>query len=265
MVFGMNCNSINQTIDRTLQVLSLFTIDRPEWGVTEISEALNFYKSTVYNILATLEARGFVLKDPVTEKYRLGIKFLELGSVVLQQLDLKRIAHPYMEKLSKEFNETVHLGVLVDGEVLSIELQESSRSLRPVIYVGKRAPLHCTAVGKAIMAHLSEDEISEVIAAHGLKRFTPNTITDPAELSIEFERIRAMGYALDNMEHEEGVRCVAAPIRDLSGRVIASMSVSGPAYRVNEQNQEEIARRVKQYCEQISVEMGYRCGRGAEK
>lgn len=249
---------INQSIDRTLQVLELFSVEKPEWGVTEISEALNFYKSTVHGILSTLEARGFIEKNPVTGKYWLGIKFLELGSVVLKELDVRTVAQPYMEKLSREFNETVHLGVLVEGEVLSIEQKESSQSLRLQMYIGKRAPLHCTAVGKALMAYLPDEKITEIVNTHGLRRYTEHTITDLDALKAELEKIRAQGYAVDNMEHEEGVRCIAAPIRDSSGEVVASMSISGPAYRINEQNDAAIAARVKACCEEISAKMGYR-------
>ncbi|AZR74478.1 hypothetical protein BBF96_14445 [Anoxybacter fermentans] len=248
---------IIQSIDRALQVLELFSLEKPEWGVTEISKALNMYKSHVHNILSTLEAKDFVKKDPITEKYKLGVKLFELGSVVLKEMDLRKIALPYIEKLSKEFNETVHLGILTEGSVLSIELEESAQSLRPRIFIGKRAPLHCTAVGKAIMAYLSEDEFDYIVKEKGLKKYTKNTITDVEELKKELEKIRQQGYAVDNNEHEDGVCCVASPIRNHTGKVIASLSVSGPAFRINEDNIPNIARKVKEYCNQISAKMGY--------
>jgi len=246
-----------QSIDRALQVIELFSLEKPEWGVTEISKNLNIYKSNVYNILTTLVERGFVIKDSKTDKYKLGIKFFELGSVVIKNMDLRKIAHPHIEKLSKEFNETVHLGVLDKGRVISIEREESGQSLSPRIFIGKRAPLHCTAVGKAIMAYLSEDKVSLIIKEKGLEKYTENTITDREKLEKEFLKIRKQGYAVDNMEHEEGVRCVAGPIRDYTGKVIASMSVSGPAFRINGNNIPNIAKKVKEYCDCISEEMGY--------
>jgi len=246
-----------QSIDRALQVIELFSLEKPEWGVTEISKNLNIYKSNVYNILTTLVERGFVIKDSKTDKYKLGIKFFELGSVVIKNMDLRKIAHPHIEKLSKEFNETVHLGVLDKGRVISIEREESGQSLSPRIFIGKRAPLHCTAVGKAIMAYLSEDKVSLIVKEKGLEKYTENTITDREKLEKEFLKIRKQGYAVDNMEHEEGVRCVAGPIRDYTGKVIASMSVSGPAFRINGNNIPNIAKKVKEYCDCISEEMGY--------
>jgi len=247
---------IIQSIDRTLQVLELFSLERSEWGVTEISKALNIYKSNVHNILSTLAEKSFVEKDPKTDKYKLGIKFFELGSVVIKNMDLRKIAHPYIEKLSKEFNETVHLGVLDKGRVVSIEREESDKSLCSHIEIGKRTPLHCTAVGKAIMAYLSEDKVSLIVKEKGLEKYTENTITDREKLEREFLKIRKQGYAVDNMEHEEGVRCIAGSIRDHTGEVIASMSVSGPAFRINESNIPNIAKKVKGYCDCISEKMG---------
>lgn len=248
---------IIQSIDRVLQVLELFSLEKPEWGVTEISKALNIYKSNVHNILSTLAEKGFVKKDPKTDKYKLGIKFFELGSVVIKNMDLRKIAHPYIEELSKEFNETVHLGVLDEGRVVSIEREESDKSLCSHIEIGKRTPLHCTAVGKAIMAYLSKDKVSAIVEGKGLKKYTENTIIDKEGLEKEFLKIRKQGYAVDNMEHEEGVRCVAGPIRDHTGEVIASMSISGPAFRINENNMPNIAKKVKECCDCISEEMGY--------
>ncbi len=248
---------IIQSIDRALQVLELFSLEKPEWGVTEISKTLNIYKSNVHNILTTLVERGFVKKDPKTDKYKPGIKFFELGSIVIKNMDLRKITHPYMEKLLKEFNETVHLGILVEGEILSIEQEESGQSLSPRIFIGKRAPLYCTGVGKAIMAYLSKDKVAAIVEGKGLKKYTENTITNKEELEKEFLKIRKQGYSVDNMEHEEGVRCVAGPIRDYTGKVSASLSVSGPAFRISENNISNIAKKVKEYCDCISEEMGY--------
>ena len=248
---------IIQSIDRALQVLELFSLEKPEWGVTEISKALNIYKSNVHNVLTTLAEKGFVIKDSKTDKYKLGIKFFELGSIVIKNMDLRKIAHPYIEELSKEFKETVHLGILDKGRVVSIEREESDTGLCSHIEIGKRTPLHCTAVGKAIMSYLSENEINLIIKEKGLEKFTENTITNKEGLENELKKIREQGYAVDNIEHEEGVRCVAGPIRDYSGKVIASMSISGPAFRINEDNTPNIAKKVKEYCDCISKEMGY--------
>ena len=247
---------IIQSIDRALQVLELFSLEKPEWGITEISKALNIYKSNVHNVLTTLAEKGFVLKNSKTDKYKLGIKFFELGSIVIKNMDLRKIAHPYIEELFKEFKETVHLGVLDKGRVVSIEREESDKGLCSHVEIGKRTSLHCTAVGKAMMAYLNEDEINLIIKEKNLEKFTENTITTKKELEKEFLKIQKQGYSVDNMEHEEGVRCVASPIRDYTGKVIASMSVSGPAFRINKSNIPNIAKKVKECCDCISEEMG---------
>jgi DNA-binding IclR family transcriptional regulator len=256
---------IIQSIDRALQVLELFSLEKPEWGVTEISKALNIYKSNVHNILSTLAERGYFKKDPKTDKYKLGIKFFELGSVVIKNMDLRKIAHPYIEKLSKEFNETVHLGVLDKGRVVSIEREESDKGLCSHIEIGRRAPLHCTAVGKAIMSYLSENEINLIIKEKGLEKYTENTITNKEELEKEFLKIRKQGYAVDNMEHEVGIRCIAAPIYDYTGKAIASMSISGPSVRITADKDEEYAKMLVETCRVISKELGYMEGRKRQK
>jgi len=245
------------SIDRALQILELFSLEKPEWGVTEIGKTLNIYKSNVHNVLTTLAERGFVIKDSETNRYKLGIKFFELGSIVIKNMNLRKIAYPYIEELSKEFNETVHLGVLDKGRVVSIEREESKQGLYSHVEIGKSAPLHCTAVGKAIMAYLPSDEVNSLIKENGLKKYTDNTITNKEDLIKELEKIQKQGYAIDNMEHEEGVRCVASPIKDYRGEVIASLSISGPAFRIDNKDVMHIAKRIKEYCNYISEKIGY--------
>ena len=248
---------INKSIDKALQIIELFNMEKPVWGITEISKALNMYKSNVYNILFTLAKRGFIKKDFNKEKYSLSIKYFELGSVVIKNMDLRKISLPYIEKLFQEFSETVHLGVLDDGRVVSIEREESKQGLYSHIEIGKSAPLYCTAVGKAIMAYLPSDEVNSLIKEKGLKKYTESTIVKKEDLIKELVKIRKQGYAIDNMEHEEGVRCLAAPIRDHRGEAGASLSISGPAFRMDNKDIIHIAKKIKQYCNYISEEIGY--------
>jgi len=250
---------IINSIDRTLKILQLFSLQKPEWGVSEISKELNLYKSCIHNTLYTLLNRGFVNQNPNNGKYRLSIKFFELGSVVLENIDLRKIVHPYLEQLSQEFNETVHLGILSEGEVISIEQERSNQSLQPQIYIGKRAPLHCTGVGKSLLAFLETERIEQVIREKGLKKFTDNTITDADQLKKELQQIRKQGYAIDNMEHEPGVRCIAVPIKDYQSKVIASLSLSGPEFRINKEKIPLIKEKVIECCRLISQAMGYHC------
>ena len=248
---------IINSIDRTLQMLQLFSPEKPEWGISEISKELNLYKSCIHNTFFTLLNRGFVVQNPSNGKYRLSIKFFELGSIVFGDIDLRKIAHPYLEEISQEFNETVHMGILSDGDVISVEQEKSHQSLHHQIVIGKRAPLHCTGVGKAIMAFLDKEEIEKVIQKKGLKRFTENTIVDFNKLQDELKEIVNQGYAIDNMEHELGVRCIAAPIRNYQGKVNASLSVSGPAFRIKGERIALIKDKLIKCCNMISRKTGY--------
>ncbi|MBW2123624.1 MAG: IclR family transcriptional regulator [Deltaproteobacteria bacterium] len=226
-------------------------------GVTELSRKLDFPKSSVYEIVTTLVGQGILEKDPERNRYRLGLRLFELGNRARDSLEIRRVASPLLKTLNRELDETVHLTVLESGEVLYVECFESTKRLRTYSVIGVRAPLHCTAVGKAILAFLGRDEIEEIIRNKGLPGFTERTITDRGALLAELDRIVASGYAVDNMEHEEGARCVGSPIRNGIGRVFASISVSGPSQRITEQRIPEIGKLVMAAAAEISRRLGY--------
>ncbi|HDN85172.1 MAG TPA: IclR family transcriptional regulator, partial [Candidatus Aerophobetes bacterium] len=199
----------------------------------------------------------FVEQDGENKKYRLGLRLLELGNVVQSQLDIRRIAFPYLKKLNRETNETAYLVVLAEKRIVYVDCVESTARLRVRPLFGERVPLHCTSLGKAIMAFLPEYEVERIIKEEGLTRFTSNTITDPGLLKKELELIRERGYAIDNMEHEEGIRCVGASIRNSRGEVFAAISLSGPSQRLSFERIRKIAPLVIQAAREISAKMGY--------
>lgn len=225
--------------------------------VTQISKRLGLPKSSVHDILSTLVAEGIVEKDSDNSRYHLGLKLFELGEKARSNLEIRKSATPFLKTLNSQLDETVHLTVLEEGEILYIECFESSKRLRTYSVIGVRAPLHCTAVGKAIMAFLPHDEIERVILEKGLERFTENTIIDRKKLLEELAGIRQKGYAVDNMEHEEHVRCVGAPVFNYEGRSFASISVSGPSQRVPFEEVPEIAKMVMAATKDVSKRMGY--------
>jgi len=153
-------------------------------------------------------------------------------------MDLVKEATPYLKELVNQCNETVHLGVLEEGEVLYIAKEESSQTIRMISYVGRRAPLHCTALGKVLLAYLAEEKRKKILGQKELLRFTKKTITDRKELEKELNKVKKQGFALDREENEKDVRCIAAPIKSYQGGVIAAISISGPVYRIdiNQQN-----------------------------
>jgi len=226
-------------------------------NMTEISERLEIYPSTIHRILDTLKHWGYVEQDPKTQKYRLGLKLLELGMAKLQQMDLVKEATPYLKELVRKCNETVHLGVLEEGEVLYVAKEESSQTIRMISYVGKRAPLHCTALGKLLLAYLPEEERRKILEQKALPPLTENTITDKRELEKELAKVREQGFALDREENEKDVRCVAAPIRNYQGEVIAALSISSPIFRIDKNTQNDLKEAIVETSKKISKRLGY--------
>ena len=246
-----------KSVGKALQILEAFNIDRSELSVAELENILSLPKVSIYRFLRILVKRGFIAQNPQTRKYRLGIKVFELGSLVLKDMELRKVAFPLIEGLSQNSGETVHLGVLDRHQVVSIEGTESGYSLRISLPLGKRVYLHSTGIGKAILAFLEDGEIDEIIEKQGLPSFMPNTITDLISLKKEIQIIRKRGYAVDNEENEPGVCCVAAPILDSSNHVIASISISGPTVRITGKNIPNLAKMVIETSRRISTALGY--------
>lgn len=221
-----------QVIDRVIDILETFTRIGPDLGVSEISRALDLKKATAHRLLASLRRRGIVAQDPVTRRYRLGLKLWELGAMATIQVDWVDRVHGDLERLTNATGETAHLAILSDGQILYVDKVESSHSLRMPSQVGRRNPVHCTGVGKAQVAFLSDEVLAGIIARRGLAPFTTNTLTDPAELRAELAKVRARGYAVDNEEIEEGLVCIGAPVRDHAGHVVAGVSIAGPSSRL---------------------------------
>lgn len=230
-------------------------------NMTELSEKLGFYPSTIHRILDTLKHWGYIEQDPHTHKYQLGLKTLELGMAKLHQMDLVREATPYLKELVNQCNETVHLGVIEEGEVLYLAKEESSQTIRMISYVGKRAPLHCTALGKVLLAYLSAEERIKILGEKVLPRLTENTITDKRELEKELVKVKKQGFALDREENEKDVRCVAAPIRNYQGEVIAALSISSPIFRIDENAQNNLKEALIKTSREISMRLGYSINR----
>ncbi|MCF7946259.1 MAG: IclR family transcriptional regulator, partial [Spirochaetia bacterium] len=221
---------MNNTVTKAMAIIELLSLGK-NMGTTEISEELGLPKSTAHNIIETLSHYSIIEKNLDTNKYHLGLKLIELGSRAQSELDITRIANPYLKGINMELDETVHLTVLDREEVLYVDCVESKKRLRTYSVIGVRAPLYCTAVGKAILAFLPEKDITKILQEKGLERITENTITKPETMKFELEHIRKDGFAVDNMEHEDHLRCVGAPIFNSRGEVIASISISGPTSR----------------------------------
>jgi DNA-binding IclR family transcriptional regulator len=218
---------------------------------------LGLSRSTVHGLLATLRQHSLLSQD-AGGHYVLGVKLFELGMAAVSRLDLRTVAGPVLERLADEFQETVHL-VINDGlDVVYIDKRESPQSIRIVSQVGHRLPGHCTGVGKAMLAFKPKAELEKLLAGVELERYTGNTITDKDQLKAELELVRQSGYALDNEEIIDGLRCVAAPIRDHTTQVVAALSVSGPSMRMKPEKVERVIPAVVQAVADISQQLGYR-------
>jgi len=252
-----NPNYPIKVLDKTFSILDILLQHGSSMYMTEISKKLDLYPSTTHRILDTLKHWGYIEQDPHTQKYQLGLKALELGMAKLHQMDLAREATPYLKELVKQCNETVHLGVLEGGEVLYLAKEESSQTIRMISYVGRRAPLHCTALGKVLLTYLSIEERKKILGEKVLPRLTENTITDKMELEKELGKVREQGFALDREENEKDVRCVAAPIRNYQGEVIAALSISSPIFRIDKNAQNNLKKALIEVSEKISKRLGY--------
>lgn len=241
-----------KSLDRAFMILECFTESKPEWGVTELANHLGFPKSTVATILRTLRSHGYVEKDAQTNLYGLGLRLFEMGYVVRNQMKIRAHIMPALEELQKITQEIVYLTIPRGGKVLYLEAVYPSVRLVQYSTAGRLAPMHCTGVGKAMLAYMSDEEVESVISTYGLERYTPNTICDADELRVELGRIRARGYALDNEENDISIKCVAMPIRNSEGGALGSISVSGPSFRYEEDRIIDFADALQQTITQIS-------------
>jgi DNA-binding IclR family transcriptional regulator len=245
-----------QAIERAVAILNAFSTDRPELGVTELADQLGLHKSTVHRFLVNLETGGLVERNPRTARYRLGLRLFELGGLVLQQLSLWDEALPFLEGLVRDTGETGHLAVLDGGEAIYIEKVEARRALRIPSAVGRGYPAHATNLGKVLLAHLPPEQVRVIVEERGLAAYTPHTITDLAHLEGELVRIRSRGYAVDNEEYDEGLRCIGAPIQDHTGQVVAALGIGGPVTRVTPGRVTELAELVMGAAKGLSRRLG---------
>lgn len=247
-----------QSIERALDILQVFTHQEHELGIVEICKRSGLSKGTGHRIVYTLIARGFLSQNKQNGKYSLGPRAFEVGSIALSNMEIKKVAQPYLQELREVTGETVHLVVRENMEVLYVDKVESSRTIRMSSFVGQRMPMHCTAVGKVLLAGLPITEVKNICTIKGMPGVTPRTITSFDTLAEELEKVKLQGFALDDEENEEGLRCIAAPIKDHSGDIIAAISISAPVMRLEENMVQETAEQIMKISKEVSFQMGFR-------
>lgn len=252
-----NRNSV-QSVDKVFAILETLANNDGRLKLTQLSGILKMPTSTVHRFLSSLLALGYVNQDPATGEYLLGVRFLFLAGVVENQLDLRKIAYPILEVLRDETGETANVVVLNSGEALYVEKVESKASVRVFSLIGRRAPVHATGAGKVLLSDWPWEDAAALLAKKGMAKITEHTITDLDRFGEELDKVRSSGYALDWEECETGVRCVAAPVKNHVGKIVASLSLSGPVNRVTEKRIPGLIKAVVSQAHQLSLLMGYK-------
>jgi DNA-binding IclR family transcriptional regulator len=255
-------NNLVQTIERASSILDILGQSPQGISIRELSTKIKLPKGTTHRLLSSLSYFGYVRQDSKTRNYLLGLKLVELGQLLLGQLDLRKEAEPFLRDLAERTKETVHLVFLDRNEIVyidKVETEQNSSGLKMASRVGLRNPAHSSAVGKVLLAHFPEEELKNFIKEKGLAKRTENTIIDPTQLKDHLKLVRAQGYAIDDEENEKGIRCVAAPIYNEVGKTVAAISISGPAFRITKKViQESLKKEVMETALKVSQRLGFR-------
>lgn len=248
----------NQSVEKVFLIIETMAKKHGSMRLQDIAASCGMPSSTTLRLLNTLERLGYVVQNLNDNRYRLSLKFHAISDAVVAQTDLHAVVHPHLIKLSVACQESSYLAIEQDQSVVYIDVVTGPDTIiRTMQYIGKRAPMHCTGVGKLMLTNLSNEQLDEYIRFKGLQAFTPHTLTTRAQLHAEMETIRQNGYAIDDEECELGARCIAAPIRDYTGGVIACISVSGPVTRMTMKKFDEIKPIILDISKKISSSLGY--------
>lgn len=246
-----------QSIDRAVAIIECFSENRHELKLSEIAHMLGLNKSTVHGILTTLKYHGLIAQDEITQKYRLGIRFISFGGLVINSLDITNVAYPVIERICEKIEETVHIAMLDGPDVVYIEKKECNKSIKTTTKIGGRIPAYFTADGKIILSYMEKEKLKELLPKN-IKKLTSNTITDKHKLLETLLEVKDNGYAIDYEETVQGLICVAAPIFDHTGSVRYSLSTTGPTVRMTEEKIAEYIHIIKDAAKEISYRIGYR-------
>lgn len=244
-----------RSVDRALDILLCFTRDDPARSLTQIAEAIHMSKTTVHRLLATLENKRFITRDNATGLYRLGLRFIEMASLVLQDVDLHRWAQPYLQRLAKEYGETVDLSILDGSQVIYLEVIESPQRVKLAAAVGQRLPAYFTASGKALLAFLPEESAKKIISEN-LAEASGRGRDSIQEMLADLRETAERGYAISEQEYEEEINAVAAPIFDKDRNPIASIAIVGPSFRLSKDRLPSLGESLRKMTQVISDEVG---------
>ena len=244
-----------QVLDRALDMLDLLAV-HPGLTLSEVAERMEQSPSTVHRLLHSLAARGMVESDPATQAWNIGPATFRLGSAFMRRSGIVERARPILRSLMEHTGETANLGILNGDAVLFVSQAETHETIRAFFPPGTRSPLHASGIGKALLAFGRAEILQAYLDGPGLTRFTEKTLTTPEALTADMARIRSRGFSFDDEERTRGMRCIAAPVFDLTGEAIAGVSVSGPAHRIGHEHVKTLGAMVAAAAAELSQAMG---------
>lgn len=245
------------SVTAALQLMKVFSVEQPELGISAMAKELGVAKSTAHRLAVTLAAEGFLEQNQENGRYRLGLALFELGTLVRRRMDVSTLGLPLLGALRDSTQEAVHLAMLAQTDIVYLYNLESSQAVGTRSYLGMRKPACCTSEGRVLLA-FGAPEQTVAVMKQGLVQRTPNTVTDPKEFLRVLEEVKHQGYAFDDEESEIGMRGMAAPVRDASGKVIAAVGMSGPLQRLTKKELRRLVPQVVATADGISARMGYR-------
>jgi len=245
-----------QSVDRAISVLEILA-RRGEAGVSEVASEIDVHKSTAFRLLGALEGRGLVEQSADRGKYRLGFGLIPLAGAVSDRLDVTQQGRAVLHRLAAEMGETINLAVLQEHWAVNVDQARGPSTVATHNWIGRLTPLHCTSSGKVLLGYVPAERRAALLAASGMERFTPHTVTNAAELDAEMRGVVEQGYATSVEEYETGLNALAAPVLDRAGEVIAAVSVSGPSYRLTEERLATLIEPLKAGAAEISRKMGW--------
>lgn len=253
---GNKKNPNLSSVGNALNILNCFSVEQPEKRVTDIARELGLGKSTVSRLLATLAREGYVKKDPVTQKFSLGLRILSLASTLTSNLEIVREARPVLQQLVQETSESAQIAELEGNRMIYVDQVKCKQPIRILAHIGRINPIYCTSSGRLLLAYQSEKRQHEVLSGELIK-YTPDTETDPIKIQEDLESIRNQGYCILTNELIEGIVSISAPIRDYREKVISAISVVGPVNRITPEKLIFCRNRVQNASREISKKMGY--------
>lgn len=245
-----------RALERALDLLDSFNLAESELSFTDLTERTGLSKGTAVRLLAVLERRGLLERSPETDRYRIGLRAYELGSIYIQSLRLESAAEPFLKELAATCGQSANLGILDQGEVVHLYVVPASRPIHFSVRSGQRDAAHSSGLGKVLLAALGDEELGEIIATRGLSERTPATITTPEALCAALVDVRAQGFAVDDEESVVGLTCIAAPVFDDRGQVAGAISISGLSNEYAEPNRSVYIDAVRQAARGISLRLG---------